>query len=120
MNREELDRKIEEIRRELEELKKKRQQIEVSEIKIKGDIKEIDVKKAVIIETPEGNQRGIISLWEDGKVTACIGDEKGEGSCYTTEEKGDHMFYIFQAFAAGLGYRVKSAEDNIKEETRFK
>ena len=112
-----IDEEIQKIQKELEELKKQR--IEATEIKIKGDIKEIDVKKAVIVETPEGNQRGIISLWEDGKVTACIGDEEGKGQCYTTEEKGDHIFYIFQAFATGLGYRVKPAE-NIKEETKFK
>jgi len=105
-----IDKQIEEIKRQIEELKKQKEQIEATEIKIKGNIKEIDVTKAVIVETPEGNQRGIISLWEDGKVTACIGDKEGYGECYTTEEKGDRMFFILQAFAAGLGYKVKPTE----------
>lgn len=105
MQEKEIEEEIKKVQKEIEELKK----IKMSkEIKIKGNIKEVNIKKAVVVETPEGNQRGMIALWEDGHVTICIGDEKGKGECYTTsKEEGDKIFYVAQAWITGLGFKIK-------------
>jgi len=108
MTKDEIEEEIKKIEEEIDRLKKQKTQMEATEVQIKGNIEEINIKKAVVVETPDGNQRGMIALWEDGHVTVCIGDEKGHGECYTTsKEEGDKIYYVAQAWVTGLGYKVK-------------
>jgi len=66
------------------------------------------VKKAAEIQTPQGNQRGIIVLWSDDHVTTILGSEEGHGSAYTTSKpEGIHAYYISCAWAANLGHKIK-------------
>lgn len=117
--KEQIEEEIRKIEEEIAKLKKQTQ-VEVQEVQIKGDIKEINIKKAAIIETPQGNQRGIMALWEDGHVTVCIGDKEGRGECYTTsKEEGEKIFYIAQAWVTSLGHRVRPVED-IRELAQFR
>lgn len=67
-----------------------------------------NVKRAAAITTPEGNQRGIIVLWEDDHVTVALGDENGHGSVYTTSHpEGSKVMFLSEAWAASLGHKIK-------------
>ena len=74
-------------------------------------IEEAEPEKAAEILTEGGNQRGIMVLWTDKKLAYCLGDEKGEGICDVLDlNGGEPLFYMFQAFYAHLGHRIKPIE----------
>ncbi|GAI38311.1 unnamed protein product [marine sediment metagenome] len=139
MTKEEVEAQIRETEKKLRELKQKEafkketaEQLEaieeIKELKEKGELTgpggfeanglkpeggdihgTPGVKKAAEIQTPSGNQRGIIILWDDNHVTMALGDENGHGSAYTTSKpEGSRVFYMSQAWAAGLGHKIKT------------
>jgi len=116
MTKDEIEEEIKKIEEEIDRLKKQKTQMEATEVQIKGNIEEINIKKAVVVETPDGNQRGMIALWEDSRVTVCLGDEKGHGECYTTsKEEGDKIYYVAMAWAVAMGARIKPIK--VEEKT---
>lgn len=68
-----------------------------------------NVKKAVEVLN-DGKPIGIIALWDDGHVTACMSSSKdGAGACYTSSKpEGEKLYYMAQAFYASIGpYEIK-------------
>ena len=109
-SKEDLDKQILETERKLKELKKKETGgFEANGLKPEDKYdKNPGVKKASEILTPEGNQRGLIVLWDDNFVTTLLGDEFGHGSAYTTSHKeGSRVYFMSLAWAASLGHKIK-------------
>ena len=74
-------------------------------------------EKATIIEGEHG-QTGIICLWDDGRVSVCVGTdspdraEAEKGSCYTSSKpEGAKLYYITQAHYSGMGFEMREITD---------
>ena len=113
-----IDAEIEQVKNEIQELKNKKEQLEQAE---EGEIEKIEeepaVKKVSVVETPEGEKKGIIALWNDGHTTVCIEGKKEQpdgGICYTTgTEEGNKIFYLAEAWAINLGHKVKPLKGEV-------
>lgn len=71
----------------------------------------VDPKCAVKIHSPEGHQRGIMTLFADEKLCYCIGNSKGEGVCDCLAMKvNETLFYSMQSFYSSLGYKIEPIE----------
>ncbi len=74
-------------------------------------LEEVEPEKAAEILSEDGNQRGIICLWGDKRITVCAGDAEGKGTCYTSEKpEGETLYYLAQAFYSYLGHKIKPIE----------
>ena len=100
---------IEKIEEEIKKIEKT-----IAEKKAKGAV---GVKKAVKLLNDD-KPVGMITLWEDGHVTACITspDNPVMGGCYTAKDKDGKMFYYMQAWFAGISKNIKIKP--IKEEEK--
>ncbi|HDN81363.1 MAG TPA: hypothetical protein ENG41_01400 [Methanomicrobia archaeon] len=102
--------KLEAIDKEIKEIEQKIKKLETEKNHLtkKGTvIRRANVKKAVKIVNDD-KEIGMIALWEDGKTTICISDKEGlKGGCYTAVDGGEKLFYIAQAWAAGLSEKIK-------------
>lgn len=110
VSKEDLDKQILETERKLKELKEKETGgFEANGLSPEDKYdKQPGVEKASEVLTPEGNQRGLIVLWDDGYVTTLLGDELGHGSAYTTSHKeGIRVYFMSLAWAASLGHKIK-------------
>jgi len=104
---EEIDKEIEEIEKKIKELREKGKEVKLPPTEQGTVIPKPNVEKAVKVYNDD-KEIGMISLWEDGKVTACISDKEGvKGGCYTVKDGGERFFYIVQAWVAGLSDKVK-------------
>lgn len=72
---------------------------------------EVEPEKAAEILSEDGNQRGIVCLWGDKRISVCAGDAEGKGACYTSEKpEGETLYYLAQAFYSYLGHKIKPIE----------
>lgn len=104
---EDIEEEIKEIEERIRELKEKGGKVKLPPTEQGTVIPKPNVEKAVKVYNDD-KEIGMISLWEDGKVTACISDKEGvKGGCYTVKDGGERFFYIVQAWVAGLSDKVK-------------
>jgi len=59
-------------------------------------------KSARIVDKETGQTVGIIALGKDDSVEVCIKDSP----CYVSEPKNKTLFYISEAYYAGLGFGI--------------
>jgi len=105
------EKELEKIEKEISELEKEikeREEKLSSEGSSEGEPKYPNVKKAVELEN-KGRKVGMITLWEDGKITMCVTSPHNEkvGGCYTIRDGDERLFYIAQAWFTGLSKDIK-------------
>jgi hypothetical protein len=64
------------------------------------------VKKAAELFDEKTGKKVLVVLWEDGHVSVC--SDGPEHDCYTAEKGGEKLYYVAQAYYAGLGMKVKA------------
>jgi len=71
----------------------------------------VDAEKAVELYKPGKPNKILVTLWKDGRVTACYKKATDIQCCYTTSEPTPELYYIWQAFFTSpeekFGYRVR-------------
>lgn len=79
-------------------------------------MEKVEAEKAVELYRPDKPDKILITLWKDGRTTACYKKDTEIYCCYTTSEPTPEMYYIWQAFFTSpeekFGYRVRELHSN--------
>lgn len=74
-------------------------------------VQKVEAEKAVELYKPDKPDKILITLWKDGRTTACYKKDADIQCCYTTSEPTPELYYIWQAFFTSpeekFGYRVR-------------
>ena len=66
-----------------------------------------DIKETKLL-LKDDKVKGIIVLFEDGRVGVCSETPSGERTCYVTSKPSEKVFYIAQAWFSNLGMKIAS------------
>ncbi len=71
----------------------------------------VGAEKAVELYKPDKPDKILITLWKDGRTTACYKKDTDVQCCYTSSKPSPELYYIYSAFFTSpeekFGYKIR-------------